>query len=97
MNGCDQDPDILRTARLIAGVDLVITVDTMVAHLAGTLRVPVWVLLRRHADWRWMEARADSIWYPSMRLYRQAREGDWDAPFAELARDLRRLGAGSRP
>ena len=97
INAHDRDTDMLRTARLIAGLDLVITVDTMVAHLAGTLGTPVWLLLRRHADWRWMQERADSPWYPSMRLYRQAKEGHWDAPLERLAADLRRLGAGSRP
>ena len=65
----------LRTAALIAGVSEVVTVDTMVAHLAGTLGGTVRLLLRREADWRWMTGRDDTPWYPGMRLYRQERRG----------------------
>ena len=83
------EADVLATASTIAALDLVVTVDTMVAHLAGALGKPTWLLLRRECDWRWMERRADSPWYPSMRLYRQATEGDWSAPLAQLALDLR--------
>jgi len=80
--------DILDTAALIAALDLVITVDTMVAHLAGALGRPTWLLLKAAADWRWMEARADSPWYPSLRLYRQRCSGDWREPLAHIAADL---------
>lgn len=69
--------DVLLTARTIRSLDLVISVDSMPAHLAGALGVPVWTLLRAHADWRWMEARNDTPWYPTMRLFRQQQEGDW--------------------
>jgi ADP-heptose:LPS heptosyltransferase len=94
INPGDNNTSLIRSAGLIMGLDLVITVDTMIAHLAGTLGVPVCVLLRRHADWRWMEGRRDSPWYPSMRLYRQETEGDWGPPLRRLGADLRRLAAG---
>ncbi len=76
------------TAALIAGLDLVITVDTMIAHLAGALNRPTWLLLKHAADWRWMENRTDSPWYPSMRLYRQPAPGDWSSVVAQVAADL---------
>ncbi len=76
------------TAGLVASLRLVITVDTMVAHLAGALNVPTWLLLKHTADWRWMADRADSPWYPSMRLYRQPAPGDWGSVLADVARDL---------
>jgi len=69
--------DILELARVMRSLDLVITVDTMAAHLAGALGVPVWTLLHTDADWRWMTGRTDSPWYPTMRLFRQERPGDW--------------------
>jgi ADP-heptose:LPS heptosyltransferase len=58
-------------------MDLVITIDNSTAHLAGALGVPVWVLLPFAADWRWLKTRADSPWYPTMRLFRQPKPGDW--------------------
>ncbi len=70
--------DVLATAGLINQLDLVITVDTMVAHLAGALGKPVWVLLPFAPDWRWMLEREDSPWYPDMRLFRQREPGDWN-------------------
>jgi tetratricopeptide (TPR) repeat protein len=69
--------DFADTAALVTGLDLVISVDTAVAHLAGALGRPVWILLAQHADWRWMLGRADSPWYPTARLFRQERFGDW--------------------
>ena len=77
--------DVLATARVMRALDLVITVDSMPAHLAGALGVPVWTLLHSDPDWRWMEARDDSPWYPSMRLLRQERAGDWDGVIARAA------------
>lgn len=65
------------TAALIAHLDLVISVDTAVAHLAGALGVPVWILLSQAVDWRWFLQRSDSPWYPSARLWRQSHSGDW--------------------
>jgi tetratricopeptide (TPR) repeat protein len=76
------------TAALMAACDLIITADTSVAHLAGALGVPVWVALPWLADWRWLEHREDSPWYPSMRLFRQPRPGDWQAVFAAMAQAL---------
>jgi len=65
-------------------VDLVLTVDTMIAHLAGALGKPVWVLLHFDSDWRWMLDRFDSPWYPTMRLFRQRSPGDWLTPINEV-------------
>jgi hypothetical protein len=65
------------TAAVISQLDLVICIDTAVAHLAGALGKPVWVMLPQPADWRWLEEREDSPWYPTMRLFRQIRRGDW--------------------
>jgi hypothetical protein len=78
--------DLLHTARLIRSLDLVITVDSMPAHLAGALGVPVWTLLHADCDWRWMDEREDSPWYPTMRLFRQRTRGDWDGVIARLLR-----------
>ena len=76
--------DFADTARFIKQLDLVITVDTAVAHLAGALGVPVWVALSAVIDWRWMRGRSDSPWYSSMRLFRQKTLGDWSVPFNEM-------------
>jgi hypothetical protein len=76
--------DPLSTARVMRALDLVITVDTMTAHLAGALGVPVFTLLPHEHDWRWMDGRTDSPWYPSMRLFRQPRAGDWDSVIDEV-------------
>ena len=82
--------DFADTAALIAQLDLVITVDTAVAHLAGALGKPVWVLLAKVPDWRWMLERTDSPWYPTMRLFRQTVTGEWQAVAAIVADELRR-------
>jgi ADP-heptose:LPS heptosyltransferase len=58
-------------------LDLVITVDTSIAHLAGALGIPVWVVLPHIADWRWMQSRTDSPWYPTMKLFRQSSQDNW--------------------
>ncbi|MCP3722125.1 tetratricopeptide repeat protein [Paraburkholderia sp. CNPSo 3272] len=76
--------DFAATAALIEALDLVITVDTSVAHLAGALGKPVWVLLAAQPDWRWGKDRADSVWYPSARVFRQSTLGDWRGVVAEL-------------
>lgn len=70
------------TSALIAELDLVISVDTAVAHLAGAMGVPVWILLSELVDWRWFLQRSDSPWYPSARLWRQHQSGDWDEVIA---------------
>jgi ADP-heptose:LPS heptosyltransferase len=80
--------DFADTAALIANLDLVISVDTSVAHLAGAMGKPVWVLLPFMPDWRCMLDRADSPWYPTMRLFRQIRDGDWNEPISRLANEL---------
>jgi hypothetical protein len=81
--------DFADTAALIAGLDLVIGVDTAVVHVAGALGKPVWVLNRYDACWRWLYGRTDSPWYPTMRLFRQAHFGDWDGVIAEVVAALR--------
>lgn len=78
-NYADAQTDFAETAALVAQLDLVICVDTSVAHLAGAMGKPVWLLLPFAPDWRWMLEREDSPWYPTMRLFRQQRPGDWDA------------------
>jgi len=70
-------------------LDLVITCDTSIAHLAGALGRPVWVALKRDAEWRWLIDRTDSPWYPTMRLFRQQKRGDWRGVFATMAAELR--------
>ena len=69
-------------------MDLVITTDGMLAHLAATLGRPTWVLLKHEADWRWMDGREDSPWYPLVRLFRQRRGGDWAGLLEEAAAAL---------
>ncbi|MDU0457881.1 MAG: tetratricopeptide repeat protein [Geobacteraceae bacterium] len=82
--------DFSDTAALIANLDLVITVDTAVAHLAGALGKPVWLLLANCPDWRWMMGREDSPWYPTMRLFRQQRPGDWKSVVGKLVGELQK-------
>lgn len=85
-NGCPFD--MAETAALVAGCALVITVDTMIAHLAGALGKPVWLLLKHEPDWRWAPETGRSEWYPSARLYAQPRPGDWEAVVARVTADL---------
>lgn len=80
--------DFAETAAVIATLDLVITCDTAIAHLAGALGRPTWVALKHAADWRWLIGRDDSPWYPTMRLFRQPAAGDWQSVFATMARNL---------
>lgn len=84
------------TAAVMRCLDLVVTTDTSIAHLAGALGVNVWVALQRVPDWRWMLDREDSPWYPTMRLFRQRRAGAWPDVFARMADGLRQL-AGAAP
>jgi tetratricopeptide (TPR) repeat protein len=78
----------LDTAALMMSLDLVITTDTAVAHLAGALGRPTWILLKRHSDWRWLLDRTDCPWYPTARLYRQSEPGDWQSVIERVASDL---------
>jgi Flp pilus assembly protein TadD len=85
----DHEPDFLDTAAVIGQLDLVVTPDTAVAHLAGSLGVPVWVALSQVSDWRWQIDRDDSPWYPTMRLFRQSIPGVWDDVFSRMANTLK--------
>lgn len=85
--------DVLAAATALLEMDVVITVDNMMAHLAGTLGRPTWVLLKHEADWRWMDGRSDSPWYPAMRLFRQTRPGDWEEVVERAAAALAEMGA----
>lgn len=80
--------DFAHTADLLRQLDLLITADTAIAHLAGALALPVWVLLPFAPDWRWMLRRDDSPWYPTMRLFRQPAPGDWASVIASAAEAL---------
>jgi ADP-heptose:LPS heptosyltransferase len=81
--------DFADTAALISTLDLVIAVDTSVAHLAGALGKPTWVMVPFSPDFRWLLHREDSPWYPEMRLFRQSRAGDWDGVVARIGEALR--------
>jgi ADP-heptose:LPS heptosyltransferase len=96
--------DFSETAALLPCLDLVIAViavDAGVAHLAGAMGMPVWVILPFTPDWRWLLARDDSPWYPTARLFRQSRPDDWSEAVAHVAAELRkffaRTNAGARP
>lgn len=79
------------TAALMAGLDLVVSSDTSIVHLAGALGRPTWVGLKHVPEWRWLLEREDSPWYPSVRLFRQGEPGDWEGVFAEMAGILRSM------
>ncbi len=87
----DHDGAFLDTAAIMQNLDLIVTSDTAAAHLAGALGVPVWVALASGPDWRWLHGRADSPWYPSMRLFRQPEPGRWQSVFHEMAQSLASL------
>jgi tetratricopeptide (TPR) repeat protein len=89
IDACSKSKDFCETAALVATLDLVISVDTAIAHLAGAMGLPVWVLLPYLADWRWLDRREDSPWYPTARLFRQPSPGDWHT-VAERVRDALR-------
>jgi tetratricopeptide (TPR) repeat protein len=92
----DESGAFMDTAAVMKNLDLVITTDTAVAHLAGGLGVPVWVALPFVPDWRWLLDREDSPWYPTMRLFRQRALGQWEEVFARMATELSRM-IGQRP
>lgn len=93
----DAFADFADTASLIANLDLVISVDTAVAHLAAAMAVPTWVLLPFAPDWRWLLDRQDSPWYPTMRLFRQPRRGDWAGVIESVAADLQHVASECVP
>jgi hypothetical protein len=100
----DLGPDVdeaagafMDTAAIMKNLDLVISSDTAMVHLAGALGVPVWVALGHTSDWRWLEEREDCPWYPTMRLFRQKRLGDWDGLFADIAAELAGVVRGEWP
>ena len=92
--------DFADTAALIANLDLVVSVDTAVAHLAGAMGKPVWLLDRYDPDWRWLTGRRDSPWYPTMTIYRQPAPGGWTHVIEAISEHLSRRereGAQAKP
>ena len=89
--------DFTDTAAVIENLDLVISVDTAVLHLAGAMAKPVWAILASAPDWRWMLERRDSPWYPTIRLFRQRQYGDWDDVFQRVSQELERFVGTKRP
>ena len=88
----DNGPDaFIDTAAVMNSLDLIITSDTSIAHLAGALGRPTWVALKQVPDWRWLLDREDSPWYPTLRLFRQPQRDDWASVFATIERELRSL------
>jgi tetratricopeptide (TPR) repeat protein len=93
----DAGPDaFVDTAAVMSCLDLIVSADTSIAHLAGALGRAVWVALKHAPDWRWMLDRPDTPWYPTMTLYRQEVRGDWADVFATMASDVARLGQRER-
>jgi tetratricopeptide (TPR) repeat protein len=88
LDGSSEDKDLAETAALVAGLDLVITTDTCIAHLAGAMGKPVWILLAHLADWRWMEKIETTPWYPAARLFRQQSPGDWAEVLERVSEEL---------
>lgn len=86
--------DFSDTAALVAQLDLVISVDTAVAHLAGAVGKPVWILLPFHPDFRWLRDREDSPWYPTARLFRQMQDGDWKGVIDRVFQQLKIFATG---
>ena len=84
-------------ASVIGSLNLLITIDSMPAHLAGALGTPVWTMLPEEADWRWMADRADSPWYPSMRLFRRRHDKGWEEVVEQVRRELVRVIATCSP
>jgi ADP-heptose:LPS heptosyltransferase len=92
-DGSSLDRDLAETAALLATLDLVITTDTCIAHLAGAMGKPVWVLLPHLADWRWMLQTETTPWYPTARLFRQSVPGDWAKVLERVINELNDLKA----
>ncbi len=88
--------DFADTAALVSNLDLIITVDTAVAHVAGALGVPAWVLIASEHDWRWLLDREETPWYPTLRLFRQRAAGQWPEVVERVARALVGYRQGAR-
>jgi len=89
----DLNPDLtnfLETAGAIENLDLIITIDTATAHLAGALNKPTWLLLPENADWRWQRKGTTTNWYPSMKLYRQQKQGEWEPVIEKIKQELQK-------
>jgi hypothetical protein len=91
--GASQWADFAQAAATFVNLDLVISVDTAVVHLAGSLGVPVWIALPSAPDWRWGLSRMDTPWYPSARLFRQENRAEWEPVFGRIASELARFAA----
>ncbi len=87
-DGAGKDRDLADTAALIAALDLVITTDTSIAHLAGAMGKPVWIMLPHLSDWRWMQDRPTTPWYPTATLFRQSTPGNWSHVMERIAARL---------
>ncbi len=92
LDGLDADAAFVDTAAVMQHLDLIITSDTSVAHLAGAMGRPVWVLLSKASEWRFMLDRSDSPWYPTMRLFRQSSFGEWDPVIDQIVEELEQFG-----
>ncbi|HEX8811025.1 MAG TPA: glycosyltransferase family 9 protein, partial [Terracidiphilus sp.] len=90
-DGASSDRDLADVAALISTLDLVITTDTSIAHLAGAMAKPVWILLPHLSDWRWMQQIETTPWYPTARLIRQQQPGDWSSVLARAIVSLKSL------
>ena len=91
LDGSSRDRDLAETAALVATLDLVITTDTCIAHLAGAMGKPVWILLPYLSDWRWMQNIPTTPWYPTARLLRQRAPGDWPELMERAANEVERF------
>ena len=96
-DGSSRDEDLAETAAVVAGLDLVITTDTCIAHLAGAMERPVLLMLPHQADWRWMQEIETTPWYPTMWLFRQSSPGDWAGVFKRVARELWAFASSAEP
>ncbi|MGB0064566.1 MAG: tetratricopeptide repeat protein [Terracidiphilus sp.] len=96
-DGSSRDEDLAETAAIVAGLDLVITTDTCIAHLAGAMAKPVLMMLPHQADWRWMQEIETTPWYPTVWLFRQTSPGDWAGVFRRVARELWAFAYSAEP
>jgi hypothetical protein len=96
-DGSSQDRDLAETAALVATLDLVVTTDTSIAHLAGAMGKPVWILLPHLGDWRWMQKIETTPWYPTARLFRQREPGDWAGVVERVITQLEAFPRSPRP